>query len=370
MKIRHLNLFNVSIPLHVPYITKLKSEGISTLNTIVCEVTDQDGRHGVGDTTIIPGYTDETVDSGWQFCLQHGERLVGMNTAEAKASLDPYRFNNAHAVSALQVAIEMLEKNFVFELPDEEVEVPILGAVNTKCLSQIPDQLEDLLEQGHRTLKVKVGWNPVDDLKRLEVIQKANSSRAKIRLDANQGFSREDAIEFSTSLTSDGDIQLFEQPCSKLDWASNEAVAAVSKIPVMMDESIYGFQDIERAATMRGCNFVKLKISKMTGVDLLQQGLNLIRDLGMTPVLGNGAASDIGCFVEACVARHTIDNAGENNGYLKNRENLIKNPLPFRNGSIILSNRYNPELDHKTINRLKQDEAHFASSQISVRTAS
>lgn len=363
MKIRDLTLFRVDIPLHVPYVNRLQPEGISSIDTIVCEVHDEDGRTGVGDTTILPGYTHETCDGGWKFCLEHGERLVGMNTAAAKASLDPYRQSDAHAVSALQVAIEMLEGNPLFRLPEQPVEVPILGAVNTKMLDEIPDEVEQLIEKGHRTLKVKVGWKPADDLNRLDIIRKANAGRAQIRLDANQGFSREDGIEFATSLESDGELQLFEQPCNKEDWESNAAVAAVSKIPLMMDESIYGIADVERAGDMAGCGFVKLKISKLSGVELLKQGLDRVRELGMTPVLGNGAASDVGCFVEACVARHTIDNAGENNGYLKNRDQLFTEVLPFRNGSIILDPNFRPELDHDSVNRLKLEEARFAPVQ-------
>ena len=363
MKIHDLALYRVEIPLHVPYVTKLQPDGLKTIDTIVCEVHDEDGRAGVGDATILPGYTHETCDGGWKFCLEHGERIVGMETGEAKTSLDPYRFSDAHAVSALQVAIEMMEENPLFDLPGEPTEVPILGAVNTKVLDKIPDEVDRLIEKGHRTLKVKVGWEPAADLDRLEIIQKANAGRADIRIDANQGFSREDGIEFATSLESDGELQLFEQPCDKADWDSNAAVAAVSNVPVMMDESIYGIVDVERAGAMHGCGFVKLKISKLTGVDLLKQGLDRIRELGMTPVLGNGAASDVGCFVESCVARHTIDNAAENNGYLKNREQLFEETLPFRDGSIILEKDFKPELNHGTVNRLKLDEARFAPVQ-------
>ena len=364
MIIRDLTLFRVDIPLHVPYVTKLQPEGIRTIDTFVCEVHDEDGRTGVGDATILTGYTHETLEGGWKFCLEYGERLVGMDTAEAKSSLDPYRVSNAHAVSAIQVAIEMMEGNTLFDMSDEKVEVPILGAINTKVLEEIPDEIDQLIEKGHRTLKVKVGWEPAADLNRLEIIQKANAGRADLRVDANQGFSREDGIKFATGLHSDGELQLFEQPCNKEDWDSNAAVAAVSNVPVMMDESIYDINDVERAGKMDGCGFVKLKISKLTGVDLLKQGLDRIRELGMTPVLGNGAASDIGCFVESCVARHTIDNAGENNGYLKNREHLFKEMLPFRNGSIVLSKDFRPELDHDTVNRLKTDEARFAPTQV------
>ena len=367
MKIHDLALYRVEIPLSFPYVTRLQPEGLRAIDTIVCEAHDEDGRAGVGDATILSGYTHETCDGGWKFCREHGERIVGMETGEAKDSLDPYRFSDAHAVSALQVAIEMMEENPLFDPPDEPVEIPILGAVNTKALDEIPDEVDRLIGKGHRTLKVKVGWEPAADLNRLEVIRKANAGRADIRIDANQGFSREDGIEFATSLEPDGELQLFEQPCDKADWDGNAAVAAVSNVPVMMDESIYGIDDVERAGAMDGCGFVKLKISKLTGVDLLRRGLDRIRELGMTPVLGNGAASDVGCFVEACVARHTIDNAAENNGYLKNSERLFREDLPFRNGSIVLEKGFRPELDRGAVDRLSMARERFARASAGTR---
>ena len=65
------------------------------------------------------------------------------------------------------------------------------------------------------------------------------AGRAVIRLDANLGFSREDGCRFASFLDPAG-IELFEQPCSSADWETNAAVAAVSTVLVMLDESIYG----------------------------------------------------------------------------------------------------------------------------------
>ena len=68
---------------------------------------------------------------------------------------------------------------------------------------------------------------------------------------------------------------------------------------------------------MPGVGFVKLKLKKLGGISRLIEGLERIRALGMEPVLGDGTATDIGDWLEACVARDTIRNAGEMNGYLK-----------------------------------------------------
>ena len=42
---------------------------------------------------------------------------------------------------------------------------------------------------------------------------------------------------------------------------------------------------------------------KMGGLASPGSGLARIRELGMEPVLGNGVACEVGCWMEACIAR-------------------------------------------------------------------
>jgi L-alanine-DL-glutamate epimerase-like enolase superfamily enzyme len=367
MTIDEIKLHRLSVPLYKPYNSSLAK--ITALDSIVGEVQDSEGRCGFGETTVITGYTHETVDGAWAFLREHGARIVGGEISAAKESFDPYRESEPHAVSVLQVALEMLESNAILDPPDEEMRVPILAPVNSKDHGEIPDEIEALLEQGFDTLKVKVGWNVDQDLERLRLIQRTNAGRATLRLDANQGFTRSQALRFTGALDTDS-IQLFEQPCDADDWDSNAAVAASSPVPVMMDESIYGFRDIERAGAMKGCGFVKLKISKSSGVDLLTEGLQRIASLGMGAILGNGAATDIGCWVEACVARAATPHAGEMHGFLKNREQLLREPLVFDGGAIVLRSGYVPALDQAALARLTVRSERFATTRTAVAAES
>ncbi len=52
----------------------------------------------------------------------------------------------------------------------------------------------------------------------------------------------------------------------------------------------------------------------------------------MESVLGDGLSSELGCWMEACVARVTIRNAGEFNGFLKPKVRLFAEPLRFHRG--------------------------------------
>src|SRR5581483_12385926 len=106
---------------------------------------------------------------------------------------------------------------------------------------------DEHISQGFSALKVKVGFDVAQDLKRVAAIQQAAAGRAGITLDANRAFNRERAIQFAAALNPEGIDQL-EQPCAADDWESNAAVAAASTVPLMLDESIMSIEDIDRAA--------------------------------------------------------------------------------------------------------------------------
>lgn len=363
MALQEIRLYRLRVPLKAVYNTALGY--ISELDAIVAEIRDRDGRVGLGEATVVPGYTHETPDGAWDLCRAWAGQLAGGGIAAAKRALDPFRGSDPHAVSVLQMALEMIERNPALRMPDHEVAVPILGAINDKDPARIPDEIEERLAAGFRTLKVKVGWDVDSDLARLSLIQKRNNGRASLRVDANQGYSREDGCRFAAALDPQS-LQLFEQPCAAADWEANAAVAAVSRVPVMMDESIYGFDDIERAATMKGCGFVKLKIGKMTGCDLLRDGLARVAELGLGPIMGNGAATDIGCFVEAGVARTSTPFAGEMNGFLKNKIQLLDPPLSFRDGAIVLEPGFEPRLNARALASLGAVSERFVPSVAAV----
>lgn len=151
------------------------------------------------------------------------------------------------------------------------------------------------------------------------------------------------------------------------DWEALETVAKVTQVPLMLDESIYSVTDIERAARI-GASFVKLKLMKFVSLDRLERGLALIHDLGMEPVLGNGVASDIGCWMEACVARRKVSNAGEMNGFLRQVESLAHPPLKVVDGAIQLSPGAAPQLCEATLKQGAVATALFDRTSEMIRT--
>jgi L-alanine-DL-glutamate epimerase-like enolase superfamily enzyme len=343
--IERITLYQLSFPLIAPY--KLSSGDLVLFDPIVVEVRDTDGRAGWGEALIIPGYTPESVGDAWNLCVELSGRIAGMDAVAAQCAILSRLRISAGAASALLAAIDMMEDHHLLSIGSDTF-VPLLAPCQAHDPAEIQTEVDRLICEGFRTLKVKVGYRWQDDLERVGHIQQAVAGRATLRLDANRAFNEADGKAFASRLDPRG-IELFEQPCGSDAWAENAAVAAASTVPVMLDESIYDAADIDRAAAISGVGYVKLKLKKIGSLDMLVDGLQRIGDLGMKPVLGDGVSIEIGCWMEACVAARAINNAGEMNGFLKAKERLFANPLEFSDGAIVLRAGYRPEIDYKSL---------------------
>jgi len=366
MRIDEITLRRLSLPLIRPY--QLSYRTFTEFEPIIVEVRDADGRIGWGEGHISPGSSTETREGGWQFTLEHAAQIIGRDTNTAKTMLDAAVPASKVAATALVTAIEMLEGNPLLEV-EREAHLPLLTPFSSShTVGEIENEVEARLADGFRTFKIKVGKDADADLRRVNTIQGAIDGRAKMRLDANRAYSERDACKFAQSLTPKG-IELFEQPCGAEDWEANAAVARQSPVPLMLDEPICEISDIERAAGIKGVGFCKLKLKRFGGLDRLKVALERVRKLGMEPVLGDGLSSEIGCWMEACVAHHTIHNAGEFNGFLKPAPRLFENPLPFAQGTLSLPEHYIPRVDRAILAAHEIAKERFVRSTMGTRSA-
>lgn len=345
MTIQELTLRKVRLPLIRPYVLSYRT--FTEFEPIIVEVRDRDGRVGWGEGHISPGSSRETRDGGWAYCRDHAAAIVGKSASDATAIISATADSSKVAATALLTAIEMLENHPLLTIR-REIRLPLLTPFNSSTPEEIEDEVERRLEDGFRTFKVKVGKDWVADLRRVQDIQRAIAGRARIRIDANRAYTETDACQFAAGLDRSG-IELFEQPCSAEDWEANAHVAKVSVVPIMLDEPICTPGDIERAADIRNVGFCKLKLKRFGGVERLKHALDRVRELGMEPVLGDGLSSELGCWMEACVASVTIRNAGEFNGFLKPKTRLFAEPLQFTAGEVVIPPEFAPAIDRASL---------------------
>ncbi|MGI9385363.1 MAG: mandelate racemase/muconate lactonizing enzyme family protein [Methyloligellaceae bacterium] len=327
-----IELRQLRLPLTKPYRLAI---GVQTdFNTVLVTLTTSDGARGFGEATLVPGYTDETVEASWARAGELAEVLAGGTVEAARDELWAAWPEAPFTATAFLSALDCLEAHPALTRP---ANVPLLAILSSdgRDYGSARDEADRLVETGYRTLKFKVGFDLESDLAALQTVQKAVDGRAGLRVDANQGFSQEDAIAFLDAMSPEG-IELVEQTCDKADWDAAVAVKPHGRVPLMLDESIYGPDDIDRAAALGAADLVKLKLMKVGDLTALQSALDRIRSNGMTPVLGNGVATDIGCWMEACAMPGHVDNAGEMNGFLKTPVQLLDPPIRMEGDEIVL----------------------------------
>lgn len=348
--IAKVEIHRLRVPLTVPY--RLVFGTVECYDTVLAELTDADGRRGFGEATILTGYTDETIEDSWAAARQFAAGMPEQD-APLRARIAELGVKFPFTATAFGTALEMLQGSPLLKL-DADAEVPLVGLLNAKDEAAMHPEVDRLLAAGYRTIKVKVGFDLDKDIRLVRDAQKVLAGRAAIRLDANQAFSAVQGVAFVRALDPAG-IELFEQPCAAGDWDSHMAVVRAAGVPMMLDESIYGLPDIERAAQLRAATYVKLKLMKLVTLEALAAAIDRIRELGMKPVLGNGVACDPGCWMEGCIAARRIDNAGELNGHLKARLPLMRGGPEFRQGAMRIRAGTWPELDDAAVASVRVD---------------
>ena len=117
---------------------------------------------------------------------------------------------------------------------------------------------------GVSQIKVKVGIEGHDDPYRLRMIRRRVGKKMDLRMDANEAWSATDAANKIAELEPFG-ISAVEQPVPHSDVDRLAAVRKAVKTPIMLDESLCGMADAERAAAGGLCDLFNLRLSKCGG---------------------------------------------------------------------------------------------------------
>ncbi|HYC47983.1 MAG TPA: enolase C-terminal domain-like protein [Burkholderiales bacterium] len=341
MKIHEIRVHQLALPLRKPYRVSFRT--YTALEPIIVEMRGADGETGWGEAYIPPGSTFETPESGWAFCTEQAAQAVGLDSASIAEAVEQRTDSAPFAATALSMALAMLERHPALAVAETH-RVPLLVPVSAQEDADIAAEVETLLDAGYRTLKVKVGWDVDDDLRRVRAVQSALAGRGEITMDANRGYDRAQGCAFASSLNPVG-IALFEQPCGADDWDANSAVAKVSTVPLMLDESIRNTADIARAATIDGVELVKLKMKRLGGIDRTIAAMQRAQQAGLGVCLGDGVATELLCWAEACIGRPFLERAGDMNGFLKPKVRLFREPLEFDGGALVLKAGFWPDID-------------------------
>jgi L-alanine-DL-glutamate epimerase-like enolase superfamily enzyme len=348
MKIKELAIYQVDIPLLEPY--HLSFSEIDSFHTILSVVRTEDNIIGIGESTALPGYSSESLEEMWKFGAEWGRIYPGSDIDDIIEKLQPFCSTSPFCVTALLTPLEMIKYKPNYSIPREGLSFKLLGAINSLEKENIRNEVDILLEKGFRTLKLKVGWELDKDISRTRYIQEVVADRAVIRIDANQGYSFEDAKNFVLGISRDN-VELFEQPFSINEWEKMSNLRKISPIPLMLDESIHTVDDIDRTYESGCAQYVKFKLMKAGSLKRLEMLMTRALKNGLKVVVGNGVAGEIGCIHEALVSQNIIHNAGEMNGFSRQKESIFCKNIILKKGCMIVPGGFFDGLNFDRIER-------------------
>ena len=175
--------------------------------------------------------------------------------------------------------------------------------VNVTVPACSPERAREIVlgSGGCRTAKVKVaepGQDPGEDEARLEAVRDALGADGLIRIDANGGWSVEEAVSRIGVLErSAGGLEYVEQPV-----ASVEDLAIVRRrvsVPIAADESIRRAADPYRVRDLEAADIAVLKVQPLGGV---RACLRIAEDIGMPVVVSSAVESSIGIAAGVALA--------------------------------------------------------------------
>lgn len=117
---------------------------------------------------------------------------------------------------------------------------------------------------GFKQVKVKVGIEGQDDVKRLKTMRRWLGRKIDVRIDANEAWAPTEVVARIKELEPFG-VTSVEQPVKHEEVSCLADARKQIRIPVMLDESLCGEVDAERAVKGGWCDLFNLRLSKCGG---------------------------------------------------------------------------------------------------------
>jgi len=301
MHITRIETALLRIPLKSPFTTALRS--VDTLQEVVVLIHTDTGHTGYGAAPPTAPITGETIGSVLDAVRLHiAPPLIGQPAGHLNQNLVKVHAALLHNTSA-KAAVEIALYDLWAQLHNAPLYqmlgggVPQLMTDMTISANPVQTMVDDALaavERGFDVLKIKLGRDSALDIERVRAIHAAVNHRARLRLDANQGWEPRQAVQIMHALEQAGvPIELLEQPVRADDLDGLHDVAGQIATPVMADESAFGPHEALTVLARRAAAIINIKLMKTGGLS----GAIQITDIARW----HHASCMIGCMLESAI---------------------------------------------------------------------
>jgi L-alanine-DL-glutamate epimerase-like enolase superfamily enzyme len=262
-------------------------------NVLVKAYTDN-GLTGYGECSAFPMIVGETQATGFEMAKDFAGIWKGKDATDIES-----RLAELHLYTAGNYTIKSAFDMLLYDLAAKHKELPLykyLGGEKRHIITDVTigiDTAENMavsaakfVAQGFRIIKVKLGKNPDDDLQRIKAIRQAIPAEVDIRIDANQGWTLDEAT-YALNQLAKYNISFCEQPMRTYNDEWLPELCRQSPIAIMADESVYTHYDAGRIIRNKAARFINIKFAKSGGINEAIKINQVAQANGMPCMLGS-----------------------------------------------------------------------------------
>jgi L-alanine-DL-glutamate epimerase-like enolase superfamily enzyme len=295
--ITKIDIYRFSIPME-PF--TIATGTLAHAQNVFIRVHTSAGFYGVGECSAFPMIVGETQDTCLVMAREFARLWIGKDALDITGllqQLHDFTAGNTTIKSAFDIALYDIAAKYA-KLPlyqflggekrivESDITIGIASPDNMAAKAAI------FKKSGANILKVKLGKNAVEDVSRIKMIRETVGNELKIRIDANQGWSFDDAV-FALQALSKYDIEFCEQPMRT--WYDDRLpeLMKLSPVKIMADESVYNHHDARKQINSGSCHYINIKMAKSGGIFEAKKIHDIAAEKGIACMMGGMLESRI-----------------------------------------------------------------------------
>ena len=227
-------------------------------------------------------------------------------------------------------------------------EVPIAHSLGIIDLQTIRTEAATAVEDGIKTLKIKIGLDPERDVQTVAEVRNVVGDGVSLVVDANQGYPSPKVAIRTLRRIEEYVIHYAEQPVEGLERMAQ--VARAVDIPIMADESAWTARDILEIAQLGAADLISLYTTKPGGLLPAKKAAAVAEAAGFPCNVNGSAETGVGnaanlhlaastaCVTEKCVIPITTLSGREQTKVagIFYTDDLLTEPFAYHDGSLVV----------------------------------
>jgi L-Ala-D/L-Glu epimerase len=247
-RIKRIEVWKANLGNTKPYTIAFKT--VDEVNNAFVEITLDNGLTGIGSGNP----SEYVVGESFAQCMAALESDLSFLGGRDIREIRQLNFEilkkfprNPSARAALDIALhdvftKYLDVPLVRFLGQKIRSLPTSNTIGIKNVEDTLREAEDYVARGFKILKVKLGKDPHEDIERIIKLRERFGESVVIRIDANQGYTKEQTIQFFER-TRALNVELIEQPLPATSLNEMRGLPEEVREKIAADESLINPSD-------------------------------------------------------------------------------------------------------------------------------